>query len=686
MSDPGWDIPGVDRDAAPSAGGLPAGSSPAASSSGAEGAGGGTRPARRRRRAGRDGSVSAAHGLCAGAFAPAGAGNPASASLAAGSPAAGTAGDSSDPQCARAADGSAQPPGHGCGCGQAGTGPGPAGGRAAGGGAGVRPRDAAQALASLSAALEFLAADDPAEWSEGLQADCLRALAVAESRQAAAHARVLAAFSVPGGGLNGDGHRSARVWLSWQTRATRPAAAAKVAWMRRLHAHPQLAAALAAGTLSVSWARQIADWSDRLPEDARGDADTQFLTAAGLGAGLAGLAGLAGDLQRQHAAPDPDDTGGFGDRTVRLDTTFEGAGRLTGDLTPGCAAAVQAVLDSLARPAGPDDDRTAGQRRHDALEEVFRRLIASGTLPQRAGQPVRLELGITLAELLAGDPDGNTCDAVIHPVITGHVDYNLLHQLTHPGTSQDEQPPLDTSTGTSHHRGSHQNTDSNNPDDSTGGNTHSDSTSGRDNTGENGASDSTGDRADGITGIHGSNSDGDGTSGRGDNDSDAAGAAGAPGREDYGLLAGLSVAPAGPQDVLAAAIRLLSGPAGVAMALRRAATGIPLTSVSLPLYMATGFDTIPAHLRRAVRSRDGHCRFPGCDVPAAACDVHHVLWRSRGGRHLLTNLVLLCHFHHHIAIHRQGWAFTLHADGSTTATSPDQTRTLHDHPPPRYAA
>jgi len=37
----------------------------------------------------------------------------------------------------------------------------------------VRPRDAAQALASLSAALEFLAADDPAEWSEGLQADCL---------------------------------------------------------------------------------------------------------------------------------------------------------------------------------------------------------------------------------------------------------------------------------------------------------------------------------------------------------------------------------------------------------------------------------------------------------------------------------------------------------------------------------
>jgi hypothetical protein len=71
----------------------------------------------------------------------------------------------------------------------------------------VRPADATQALSYLSGALEFLADADPAEWPAGVQADCLRALAVAESRQAAAHARILAAFAVPGGGLNGDGHR-----------------------------------------------------------------------------------------------------------------------------------------------------------------------------------------------------------------------------------------------------------------------------------------------------------------------------------------------------------------------------------------------------------------------------------------------------------------------------------------------
>src|SRR5215469_2792767 len=74
---------------------------------------------------------------------------------------------------------------------------------------GGRVTDPVQALGYLSAALDFLAHASPAEWPAGVQADCLRALAVAESRQAVAHAQILQAFSVPGGGLNGDGHRSA---------------------------------------------------------------------------------------------------------------------------------------------------------------------------------------------------------------------------------------------------------------------------------------------------------------------------------------------------------------------------------------------------------------------------------------------------------------------------------------------
>ena len=141
------------------------------------------------------------------------------------------------------------------------------------------------------------------------------------------------------------------------------------------------------------------------------------------------------------------------------------------------------------------------------------------------------------------------------------------------------------------------------------------------------------------------------------------------------------------EDVIAAAVALLSGPAGRAAWLRARATGnIPSAGVSLPLDIASAFDTIPRHLRRAVRNRDRHCRFPGCDMPAVGCDVHHIIHRKDGGRHALGNLALLCRFHHLVAIHRWGWQITLHPDGTTTAVSPDGSKTLHSHAPPVQAA
>jgi hypothetical protein len=137
--------------------------------------------------------------------------------------------------------------------------------------------------------------------------------------------------------------------------------------------------------------------------------------------------------------------------------------------------------------------------------------------------------------------------------------------------------------------------------------------------------------------------------------------------------------------VLAQAIALLSGPTGRAAWLRRQPGGPAAAAISLTLDIAGTLDTIPVHLRR-VRKRDQHCRFPGCDIPAAGCDIHHLVHRKDGGRHALTNLALFCRFHHLIAIHRWGWHITLHPDGTTTATSPDGQRTVHSHPPPGQAA
>jgi len=138
--------------------------------------------------------------------------------------------------------------------------------------------------------------------------------------------------------------------------------------------------------------------------------------------------------------------------------------------------------------------------------------------------------------------------------------------------------------------------------------------------------------------------------------------------------------------LLGLAADALSGPDGLAAQLRAALDGQPLTSVSLPLDIGAATETIPAHLRRAVTTRHPHCAFPGCDQPASACDIHHIVPRSRGGPAAMHNLVPLCSFHHLTAIHRWGWQLRLNSDGTTTATSPDRTRTLHSHGPPSQAA
>src|SRR5215471_12617301 len=166
--------------------------------------------------------------------------------------------------------------------------------------------------------------------------------------------------------------------------------------------HPQVVAALAAEDLSESYGRTICTWTDKLPEDCRPAADAILLSAAKAGMDLQDLAGLAAEMYERSRSdlPDEDPARAFEDRGVRLETTFGGAGVLTGDLTPECAAVVGAVLDALGTPAGAEDTRTHAQRYHDGLQEAMRRLLAAGLLPERAGQPVKVWAHIALADLM----------------------------------------------------------------------------------------------------------------------------------------------------------------------------------------------------------------------------------------------------------------------------------------------
>jgi hypothetical protein len=95
----------------------------------------------------------------------------------------------------------------------------------------------------------------------------------------------------------------------------------------------------------------------------------------------------------------------------------------------------------------------------------------------------------------------------------------------------------------------------------------------------------------------------------------------------------------------------------------------PMGTTSTPLDIGRATRVVPSGLRRALVRRDGHCAFPGCTLPAAWCDAHHVSPWAQGGDTALTNLVLLCG-HHHRLIHHSAWEVTIAADGLPAFTPP----------------
>jgi hypothetical protein len=77
--------------------------------------------------------------------------------------------------------------------------------------------------------------------------------------------------------------------------------------------------------------------------------------------------------------------------------------------------------------------------------------------------------------------------------------------------------------------------------------------------------------------------------------------------------------------------------------------------------------TPPAWLKRLVRARDGTCRFFGCTVPAARCDIDHVIEHPRGPTEE-PNLMCLCR-HHHRLKQQERWHVTM-TEGAVTWTTP----------------
>jgi hypothetical protein len=544
---------------------------------------------------------------------------------------------------------------------------------------------AIQALDMLDGALAYLSAADPTQMPAVIQAQALTTLERADARTTAARAAILAAFTASQGYCD-DGDYGPRSWLIHRTRVTKGTATSHTGWARRARTHPRVLAALAAGDLSQSYARVICGWTDRLPGDCLDNADAILVAAAEMGMDLRDLAALAAEIEARSRPDAPDEDGPrFEDRAVKLETTFGGAGVMTGDLSPECAAVVTAVLDALSAPQGAEDDRSHAQRYHDALQEACRRLVAADLLPERAGQPVKIWAHIHLADLLDLDTDselqkewtgrvrrqwaaaraaasvsgsdgsawlegdaaeGFACDASVTPVVLGTVNPGVLDDLVRFCLDLAGHGPGRCTPGGHGHL---DHPDPGQPD-------HSGPDPGAPDPGPGGPDRTASDP-------------------------------GGPGEHlpaPQPLPPGLSRESL-EQRIIGAAVALVSGPGGLASFLRRRQLGARLGGPSQPLDVGYS-DDVPAAIRNAVKLRDQHCQWAGgCHQPASACQVHHVKHKGHGGKTSLDNCILLCSYHHQQVIHRMGWTLVRNPDGTTTAWNRDRTKVLRSHSPPARA-
>jgi Domain of unknown function (DUF222)/HNH endonuclease len=172
-----------------------------------------------------------------------------------------------------------------------------------------------------------------------------------------------------------------------------------------------VAVALATGVISPEHARVITATIDKLPHavEAEYGATVQAcLLEQAADLDPMRLANLARQLL-DYLDPDgshSDDADHERHREVNVVGNRDGSFTLSGRLTPECGALAETVLDSLSRPVpatdATPDPRRAGQRRHDALQDLLTRALRVGQLPDCGGVSATLILTAGIADAEAG--------------------------------------------------------------------------------------------------------------------------------------------------------------------------------------------------------------------------------------------------------------------------------------------
>ncbi|MEU7944504.1 DUF222 domain-containing protein [Micromonospora taraxaci] len=245
-----------------------------------------------------------------------------------------------------------------------------------------------------------------------------------------------------------QGASSTTVWLRHRLRLDVAAARRLVGLAASVDvAPPAVREALAGGAVSVEQARVIADTAATVTASAGAEvADKAVGVLVEWAAQFdPSLLRRMGTRILDHVAPDLADAAAAAalaaeaaratrDRHLTISEQTDGRLRLSGTLDAEAAALVRAAIDPLSAPAGPDDVRCAGQRRHDALADVCRLALRTGDLPDSGGDPAQVVVttsydGLT-RQLSAGALDIGlrltpdtvrrlACDATVLPAVLG---------------------------------------------------------------------------------------------------------------------------------------------------------------------------------------------------------------------------------------------------------------------------
>ena len=240
-----------------------------------------------------------------------------------------------------------------------------------------------------------------------------------------------------------DGALSVIDWLKWKCKLSGGAAAERVEIARQLDKLPQTQAALASGTVGYQHVALLAHAAQRVGDAAvRKEEGSLLKVAQTMDPGK--FTGVAKNFEHRVDAEGAltEANRAYGRRYLHVSEPQDGLVRVDGLLDAEGGATLKTALQPFMKPI-KDDDRSFGQRQHDALIELCRQrgsdkrdgagprpqLIIRASLDTLAGIPGapagELEGGGTVP---AATVQRYACDSAIRRITgRGELDYELSH-------------------------------------------------------------------------------------------------------------------------------------------------------------------------------------------------------------------------------------------------------------------